>query len=83
MAASSEIRLKVVSVVDLLLKAQSEKHQKIELVTLFFSDQKVESLFERFSVSIYDLFVKHIIAEELGLERACSELDKVVVQDCF
>lgn len=69
MAASSEIRLKVVSVVDLLLKAQSEKHQKIELVTLFFSDQKVESLFERFSVSIYDLFVKHIIAEELGLER--------------
>lgn len=36
MAASSEIRLKVVSVVDLLLKAQSEKHQKIELVTLFF-----------------------------------------------
>lgn len=71
MAASSEIRLKVVSVVE--LKAQSEKHQKIELVTLFFSDQKVESLFERFSVSIYDLFVKHIIAEELGLERACSD----------
>jgi len=71
MAASSEIRLKVVSVVE--LKAQSEKHQKIELVTLFFSDQKVESLFERFSVSIYDLFVKHIISEELGLERACSD----------
>lgn len=71
MATSSEIRLKVVSVVE--LKAQSEKHQKIELVTLFFSDQKVESLFERFSVSIYDLFVKHIISEELGLERACSD----------
>lgn len=54
MAASSEVRLKVVSVVE--LKVQSEKYQKVELVT-FFLAQKVESLLERFSVSIY-LFVK-------------------------